>query len=74
MTNDIETKFKGETTIGGVKYRVSATLIYGRKTVKAMVERKLADGSVVWAHLSHRQASAERQAISRFAAEIEAAW
>lgn len=74
MTNEIQTVFKSETIIGGVKYRVIARLSYGRQNVKALVERKQDDGTVVWAHLSHRQASAERRAISVFANEIKAAF
>lgn len=76
MTNEITiiTVLNEKTTIGGVNYQVTARIINGRKLVKALVERKQDDGSVVWAHLSHRQHKAESAAISRFAAEIKAAF
>lgn len=74
MTNEIKTVFNNETIISGVKYKVVARILFGKKIVKALVERKQDNGSVVWAHLSHRQASAERRAVSVFATEINKAF
>lgn len=65
-------EFTGETIIGGVKYRVRAFYLNGRKVVWVRIERKQKDGTMVWAFLSHRQRAAEENAKRRFAAEINA--
>lgn len=60
------------TKIDGNEYRVSLLEMEGRPIVWVRVARIQADGSKVWAFLSHRQQKAEARARSRFAAEIKA--
>lgn len=65
------------TKIGGNEYRVSLLDVpdangIARPVVWVRVARIQADGSKVWAFLSHRQQKAEARARGRFAAEIKA--
>lgn len=66
--------FNQTVCISGVNYQVIARVSNGRKLVKALVERKQEDGSVIWAHMSNRQHRAEAIAVGRFANEIKAAF
>lgn len=60
------------TALNGKNYSVYLGSIEDRAIVHVRVERVLADGSTVWAFLSHRQFKAEGQVKRRFAAEINA--